>query len=365
MTHFPRKDRDARTGSGLRGQPLVAHRDAELKRQARPHQRAAKAYRQQIRKLFTKADLRRAAAIGHDVNREWREATLKAGADAPRADALKLVARRKLERRLTRELPNYRQWKLLQRAHLREQGRLAAETLAAVGASPARIEWGDRVAVELEPGAFVAPFTTFDVQMIDWGDFVVADESFAKPAIGHMVNNYSYDQDQSVSIGAGLLGILPIENAASLVSCGVAFTTPSAGRLKIGASLQNIYNNVVVKVTDKFGFSSAQVWVAPALFVAVVRGTVVERISQPLPGVKVESDGDDVNYGFCDLDTTQPYGITVETNTRLAANESVLVLAGSEMLIGTVLDDMHVKAKAVLWWQLKALSIEMAVDVIT
>ena len=43
----------------------------------------------------------------------------------------------------------------------------------------------------------------------------------------------------------------------------------------------------------------------------------------------------------------------------------MLVLAGSEVFIGTVLDDMHCKVNAVLWWQLRNLVIDMAVDVIT
>ena len=67
----------------------------------------------------------------------------------------------------------------------------------------------------------------------------------------HLINSLVYDQDESTSIGRGLLGILPIENAASLVSCGVAFTTPSEGRLKIGAEAQNFYNKVTFSVTDE------------------------------------------------------------------------------------------------------------------
>ena len=66
-----------------------------------------------------------------------------------------------------------------------------------------------------------------------------------------------------------------------------------------------------------------------------------------------------------DLDDTAPFTLSVETATRLNANESVLVLAGSEVAIGTVLDDMHCKMSAVLWWQLKRLTIDMAIDVIT
>jgi hypothetical protein len=118
-------------------------------------------------------------------------------------------------------------------------------------------------------------------------------------------------------------------------------------------------------VTDRFGFSSADVRIGLALFVLVVRGTVVEHVSQTLITTGLESGGSDQHRTESDLDDTAPYTISVETATRLNANESVLVLAGSEVVIGTILDDMHCKMNAVLWWQLKRLVIDMAVDVIT
>jgi hypothetical protein len=358
MSKYPSKDRDARTGSSLRGQPLRAHRETLLKQEARLHERLAREHQRQTKGLFSKADLRHAAEISRQVNREWRLASIKAGVDSARVDVLKLSARRKLERLLARELPNYRQWKTLRRANLREHDKLTTATLASNQAPRTRIDWGDVVAVD-GAATFGAPFTTFDVQMLDPRSFVVFDESFARPVIGHLVNNFAYDQDQSVSFGAGLLGILPIESAVSLVSCGVSFTTPSAGRLQIGASLQNIYNKVVVSVEDKFGFSSADVSVSLNLFVAVVRGTVVELKTQRLPGTRLVSDGADMRYIQSDLDTTMPYGMTAVTDVRLEANESVLVLAGSNVAIGTILDDMHCKMNALLWWELKSLSIEM------
>src|SRR5262245_5239405 len=111
---YPRKDADARTGSSLRGQPLQAFHQAHQATPARAtklHERLAKQHHRQIRPLFSKADLRRAAEIGRQVNREWREASIEAGADSRKVDALKSSARKKLERRLAREFPNYRKWK--------------------------------------------------------------------------------------------------------------------------------------------------------------------------------------------------------------------------------------------------------------
>jgi hypothetical protein len=366
MTHYPRKDGEARTGSNLLGEPLLAHRRAGIARETQASERLAKDYQRQSKKLFSKADLRRAAEIGREANREWREASINAKGDSLRIDELKRSARNKLERRFARELGGYRQWRTIQKAHLRAQSKASQGTLAVCRFPGANIDWGDVVAVD--PGAgqtFVAPFTTFDVQMIDTGGFVVEDNSFAKPDIGHLVNNFAFDQDESTGIGAGLLGLLPIANATSMVSCGAGFAVPSAGRLKVGAVLRNFYNKLVFSVEDKFGFSSADVWVSVLLLVAVVRGTRVEYLTKDLQSTEVTSDGDDVHYAQSDLDTTTPYSISVETQTRYDANESVLVLAGSEVLMGTKLDDMHCKLNAVLWWKLEKLVIDMAVDVIT
>jgi len=366
MTNYPRKDEDSRTGSSLRGQPLLAHRNEQLAREVQLRERLAKEYYRQSKNLVSKADLRRATEIARDANRDWRMASIKAGSDSMRIDDLKRSTRNKLERKLARDVANYRQWKTMQKVHVRAQDKMSGAILAAYHLPGVHINWGDVIAVD--PGSaqqFTAPFTTFDVQMIDIGGFVVDDQSFAKPAIGHLVNNFAFDQDESTGIGAGLLGILPIANATSMASCGVSFTTPSAGRLQVGAVLQNIYNKLVFSVTDKFGFSSADVGIAVSLFVAVVRGTTVEYLTKDLLSTGVSSDGSDQSYAQSDLDTTTPYSISVETATRYEANESVLVLAGTEVFISTVLDDMHCKMNAVMWWRLDKLAIDMAVDIIT
>lgn len=365
MNRYPSKDRYSRTGSSLRGRHVLAQREAELTRAAKPHERLAREQSRLERSLFTKAELRRAAEIGRQVNHEWRKASLEAGGDSLRIEALKLAARRKFERLLARELPQYRQWKAMRRAHMRAHQKLTQQAHAAGHFANASIDWDAVLELDSTAQVFEPPFTTFDVQMIHFGDFVVSDDSFARPNIGHMINDFAYDQDESTSIVGGLLGILPIESAASLVSCGVAFTTPSAGRLKISAEIQNIYNRITFSVHDNFGFSSADVWVGVALFALVVRGTQVERVDQTLLTASIDSGGSNQSRIVTDLDDTTPFTLLVETATRLNANESVLVLAGAEVVIGTVLDDMRCKMDAVAWWQLKRLWIDMAVDVIT
>lgn len=361
MDRYPRKDRDSRTGTNLPGTLVQDIRRRELERERKPLERLAREQHRLTKGLFSRADLRRIGELDRAIYREWREASVGAGGEALRVDALKLAARRKFERIVAREFPQVRQFRSLRRAHLAAHGKLAAQARAANHAANASLHWGRPG----EPGStarvFEPPFTTFDVDTLDLGGFVVSDESFARPGVGHLVNILVFDQDQSVGFVPGLLGILPVATAASFVSCGVAFTTPSRGRLKISADVLNIYNRLRFAVSDKAGFSSANVSIIVGLFATVVRGsTEVEQSVRFVHTTGIQSGGSDQRRVESDLDTTEPFSMTVETDTRLEANESVLVLAGTKVSIGTALDDMRCTMDAVLWWQLQRITIEMA-----
>jgi hypothetical protein len=67
MSNYPGKDRRARTGSNLRGQPLLVHRRSELAREAELHERLAREHYRQSGKLFSKKDLRLIAKIASQV----------------------------------------------------------------------------------------------------------------------------------------------------------------------------------------------------------------------------------------------------------------------------------------------------------
>ena len=67
MSNYPRKDTDAKTGSNLRGQPLLVQIRNELVREAELHDRLALAHHRQSSKLFSKRNLKlisKIASIG-------------------------------------------------------------------------------------------------------------------------------------------------------------------------------------------------------------------------------------------------------------------------------------------------------------
>ena len=65
---------------------------------------------------------------------------------------------------------------------------------------------GDRTPWLTAGQEFSAPFTVFDVQTVENGEFIVYDESFANPEIGHLVNNIVFDQHEDTSFSDGLWG---------------------------------------------------------------------------------------------------------------------------------------------------------------
>lgn len=366
MSNYPRKDGDARTGSTLHREPLLVQRRNEFGNDAALHDKLAREYHRQIGKLFPKKDLRLLSRLAGEVVGEWRRASANVGGDSARIAELKSAARRKFDRLVGRELPHVARARAMRRAQLREHGKLSANALASFHHARNHLDWGDLTATLTDCAEFMPPFTSFDVQSISGpGDFVVRDDSFARPAIGHLVNNFDYDQDENTSFSDGLWGLLTRANASNWAACGVAFTTPKDGRLKISAVLRNFYNKVAFSVTDKFGFSDAEVHITLQLFITVVRGTKVIFLPTLLRTAGLISHGSDLSFSKSDIDDTVPFTITATTEERFNANESVLVLAGSNVLIGTVIDDMHCKVNAVLWWQLQKLCIGVAEDVFT
>src|SRR5438034_1716163 len=129
MSNYPRKDTNARTGSNLRGGPLLVQSRNRLGREAELHNRLAREGHRQSTKLFSKRDLRLISKIASEVVGEWRQTSVRVDGDSARIAELKTAARRKFDRLVGQEIPTYAKAKALRRAQLREHAKLSPSAL--------------------------------------------------------------------------------------------------------------------------------------------------------------------------------------------------------------------------------------------
>jgi len=362
MTKYPFKDGAAKTGSSIRGNPLLAHRQKAMAARKEAHERLAREERRQVAGLLTKRELGSLRKIAAAARNDMREAIIDAGGDVAAIAAARAAARRKLDRAFAREAPGFARWRIVRRAQMRAHGKLLDAHVAAAPGGRDHLVWGN---VGVLPGdpmqAFVPPFTTFDVQTINFGDEIIRDDSFARPEIGHLVNNFDYDDDQDTSIVAGAFGILLPNFGTSRAMCGVGFTTPASGFLEMAGVFRNVYYRAMLSVEDSAGFSSAVTSVAVGFCFTVLRGNgeVIEA-STTLRNARLDSGGGDGHIVDVGIDDQAPITASVLMPLPLDANESVLVLAGAEVTIASMLDDMHCRGNALAWWTLSELRVGMA-----
>lgn len=362
MTGYPFKDDDAKVGSSLRGNPLLAHRRNLLAARQAAHERLSREEQRQAAGLLTKRELGSLRKIAAAARIDMRESIIDCGGDVAAIAAARDAARRKLVRAFAREAPAIARLRALRRAQMRAHAKLLDAHAAAAPGGRDHLAWGD---VGVLPGdpmqAFVAPFTTFDVQTIDFGDKVIRDDSFARPAIGHLVNNFDYDDDQDTSVVAGIFGILVPNFATSRAMCGVGFTTPASGHLEIAAVFRNVYYRAMLSVEDSAGFSSAVTGIRVGFCFAILRGNgeVIEAATT-LRDARLDSGGGDGHIVDTGIDDQTDIAARSIMPLPLEANESVLVLAGAEATLSSVLDDMHCRGNALAWWKLTEMRVGMA-----
>jgi hypothetical protein len=362
MTAYPFKDDDARSGSNLPGNPLLAHRKKVLAARKEAHERLAREQRRQLAGLLTKRELGSLRRIAAAARKDMREAVIDSGGDLAAIAAARAAARRKLDRAFAREAPGFSRWRTVRRAAMRAHGKLFDAEVAAAPGGRDHLAWGNLSVLPGDPmRAFVPPFTTFDVQSINFGDEIIRDDSFARPEIGHLVNNFDYDDDQDTSIVAGIFDILPPNFGTSRAMCGAGFTTPASGFLQMAGVFRNVYYRAMLSVEDSAGFSSAVTGVSVGFCFSILRGNgdVIEA-SSTLRHARLDSGGGDGHIVDTGIDDQTPITASVLMPLPLDANESVLVLAGAEVTIASMLDDMHCRGNALAWWMLTELRVGIA-----
>ncbi len=354
MATYPKKEKGARTGSSRGDDRLLAYRSKALESHNLLFRREARDYQRRCKEVLSRADRRTVADIVRRTKADWYQADLAVASDPAKRDALKLRARQTVNRLLGRALPGFRRWRAIRQAHLTAHRRLTKRFPGGVISHPLDIGWGGVLPpAAAETQEFVAPFPDYDVHTVDWDELIVYDESFALPDIGHMVNNIIFKHRND----AWPLSYNPTLFAYNLASCGIFFTMPRPGRLQITGVLQNIYNKIIFSVRDNFGFSHANLHIDLNVFIAILRQTGVIHLSKNLASEGIVSHGSDFTFSRSDLDDTTPYIVEGKTKDPLLGGEPVRILIGSEVGIFSEVDDMESYVNAVLWWQLKKMTV--------
>ncbi len=360
-TPRPPRELRAKSGTNIRGGVMAAHRSALFDKQHQPLKRLVAQYQRASKKFFSRADRRAADEIVKRVRHEYFAANLKQGPDALSWVANQSAFRRRLQRALARALPQVREWRKLTTAFQRDYQKL-------IQAQSLRPRAGD-IQVTPDSGVrpeshtlqeFLPPFGVHDVAIEELTNFPdVEDHSFAIPGNGHVVNNLELEYDDSTSFLNGIFGLYLPVYGWSRAGCGTNYVLPQAGRLRIGAVLRNFHTRVTLSLEDNFGFSMGRVYGSANLYVDIVRGRNVTTLSQTLVEKTLESDGDDTSTTLPQLDDTTPYSIDVTTDETFPAGTAVQILAGSEFVSGCRLDDMVANVKALLWYQVQKITVDV------
>jgi hypothetical protein len=351
---LPQRDDHARTGSNLETGPVLPAVEKSQRVSQRALEKLARDRSRQRAKLVTAAERKAAARQSDDARTAWQKKSLLRRLDADQRAAAKIAARRQLERALGRTIRRYRELNEMQRSYLRDAGRIASDRLKQAPRKGAEIHWGPiDWAPLVEATTFTAPFPKFAVESGDIHDLLVADNSFALPDIGHLIQNFTFAHNEShwgLSSNANFVD--------QLTSCGIDYTLPEAGRLQVSAEIENVANRLTCSISDNFGFSHSYLTMTADLFIGLIRpGQPMDFFPVRVLTSRLKSEGGDINRSISDLDNAVPFGVGAVSTFPIPAGETVTVLAGGHVRIDSDTDDMDAHVQATFWWRVRKLTV--------
>jgi hypothetical protein len=355
MKTLPTKDASARTGTNLRGAGWSGFWRTRLTAARRRLAQAAARRLRAAKALFNRREIRQATKLVAEAKREWQASNARLGGGGSAWSRRRRTARTKIQQILARTCRNYRRIRSAQAVHFAEQAALVAEIQASW---PGRgvVGWGGDAPVDPPTATvFTAPYALFAYETLDFDGLLTEDDSFVLPDIGHFVLNFRVEHNES-----DWSSYNPTRLFFNRGACGTSFTLPQAGRLRVTAQLQNIYNRIDYSITDNFGFSHSNLTVEVHLFIAIARagGDPVYRYAD-LFTENISSDGDDLARTLSSLDNTLPFAMDTTTLLVFPPNDVVEIVAGAEVRIFSDTDDMNAHVHLTHWWRLDRLTIEV------
>jgi hypothetical protein len=361
MTDLPVRNRAARTGTNVRGgeRRSVATLMPPDERVAREQLEAS--WQKLVRRWFTKTDRKRAAEI-FEAARQERDAAVVSLVDAEAIAARKAALRRRVLRELGKALPRFREFQALLKQRRKALARLNASRLLRGPGSDIAVDLLD-LSASADVGSaqlFQPPFPLYDVDSDSVG-VKVTDASFTNATLGILFSDL---RTLATDDGPLVFDLTQMRWPSALYAwaeCGVNYVVPAAGRLRIVADLRNHFNDAHHSLEDRSGPSGGDSEMKIGLSLrASLRGGASEQFVQPLIRDRLSSSGDDVSRRLDSLPTSRTYRATAVTTAVYARGDVVRVLAGVQVTHDADLDDMRAHGRALMWWELQRIWIEVA-----
>ena len=318
------------------------------------------AYDEQLHRLLTGSDAKKAAAIRNDARRAFDASLATTIGQPDRMGEANAKARRKMEEALRRDVKCYSEIHDLQR-------KFSENWAAIVTKNPARSN-----AFVVHPGDWTPTVDLLDTQTFgppfdlvfanaeglalnqDGNQGISDDSSSADATLGFIDNDITvsgsntWDEASNLVIGVSDLAL------------GVRYTAPTAGSLNIGFTMRNLYSRLHGTLTNHWGFSSGDLLITHSVEGFVARaGTPVDLAGfQEVTRVGwADPSGDDATFNAPEI-PSGPITFTVKVDgPPLAAGEQVEVLAGCNTGVLSHIDNMGFVANATVWWQLESVQV--------
>lgn len=356
MSHYPRQTRASKLGSSLkRHNTLVAAEERAIETRHKPLRRAQAKFIRQRRGVLTKPVVREASRVFQAHKDALAKVFLKARGDAEKLATAKRRTQKALDETLRRELPQYKQFKALQRSYADESGHLFNQQLAENLGNHLDLSLGGVLTENVEVDEFVPTFSEHDVTTIDFDDLLVHNTSFAEPTSGVVVNDIEFRHNED-RFGHFYNPFLWIFTRSSV---GITYRIPKTGFLSLAAVIQNLYNKVMFSVSDNFGLSFAALDIVHALHLFIVRSGELTPFEEIVLTTGFVSHSADFSLSTSEIQNSTPFTLSVRTKDAFLKGETIQILAGAKLFIRSDLDDMESFVRAVMLWQVKKIAVSV------
>jgi hypothetical protein len=312
------------------------------------------AFKRDREQFLMKDALSRAAPILQKFRTRFDRSVLDSEGNVGEIRRIKWRMQTALKGILSETIPHYRRYRSTEKSHIRRTYSSLRDQFRGAIATGVDARLGEHVTVDQKNFQhFLPEYDIFDVTTHDVGNTVVYDHSFVDPKLGFLVNNIRTRHNED----AWLPTYNPVHWVFAEVSLGVEYQVPQTGYLTCMLSVQNAYNKISYSVKDNFGFSYAHLNIVHSIFIDIIRTGERTRFHRIMVDAGLISHGADLSYSTSEIQNSTPYTISITTKDAFLKGERIQVMGGSYLFIGSELDDMESSVDAVLWWQLKKMSI--------